>query len=436
MKPEDKKLRDALPIQDATRSAQDALDETMCERLARENAAAEVVQPQPPPEGEPAPKKKRSKKRKQDRDGIYWRKDCHKSWFSYPDENGERQREPGSVNWDETKQMLVEALARVEEKKKLKPGELPPCWETFADVADRFLEYQRPRVSKESYGREEGIVNGLLKPFFQCQLVEVTAAKVSDYVTMRLGEVSKASVQKELISLKHLFNVCYDDWEILPENHPNSTRKIKTIKGHNVERKQHFSPDQFYRFLAASPEKYRPIFELLTATGMRRSELLRCRRGYVDQTRILLPTSKNGDPKEIHLNLFAQQTLAALPHGGPDDLLFPDVTPAGVSMAFHRVCELLGFSDIRLHDLRHTFGTWLRQGGVELDIIASQMGHRDLRMTKRYARVARAQVSQAVNKLDAIFSGSQDAENPDSAKDRHVGVTLADAPPDTNPVTH
>ena len=72
-------------------------------------------------------------------------------------------------------------------------------------------------------------------------------------------------------------------------------------------------------------------------------------------------------------------------------------------MAFHRVCEDLGIVDIRLHDLRHTFGTWLRQNGVELDVIASQLGHRDLRMTKRYARIASTQVRQAVNSLDAML---------------------------------
>jgi len=169
------------------------------------------------------------------------------------------------------------------------------------------------------------------------------------------------------------------------------------------ERTQHLSPEQFRRVLAASPENMRPIFALLTATGMRRSELLNCLWKYVDGSRILLPTSKNEEPKEIHLNVFAQQVLASLPQGRPEDRLFPDITPEAVSMAFHRVCEELGIFDVRLHDLRHTFATWLRQRGIELDVIASQLGHRDLRMTKRYARIASAQVRTAVNGLDSML---------------------------------
>ena len=37
-------------------------------------------------------------------------------------------------------------------------------------------------------------------------------------------------------------------------------------------------------------------------------------------------------------------------------------------------------------------------------MIASQLGHRDLRMTKRYARIAASQVRQAVAGLDAMLS--------------------------------
>ena len=152
----------------------------------------------------------------------------------------------------------------------------------------------------------------------------------------------------------------------------------------------------------------KPIYSLLTATGMRRSELLTCRWKFIDGSHILLPTSKNDEPKEVHLNMFAQNVLASIPQGGPDDVLFPDVTPEQVSMAFHRTCRVLfGISDIRLHDLRHTFATWLRQRGTELDVIAAQLGHKDLRMTKRYARIAAAQVRHAVNGLDSVFGGAR-----------------------------
>jgi len=102
-------------------------------------------------------------------------------------------------------------------------------------------------------------------------------------------------------------------------------------------------------------------------------------------------------------------------------------------MAFHRVCGTLGFTDIRLHDLRHTFATWLRQRGTELDVIASQLGHRDLRMTKRYARIASAQVKQAVSGLDSLLGASSEGQK---ASISHPFVTATQSLPEVKPVTH
>jgi integrase len=364
------------------------------------------------------------------RDGVYWRKDRRMYWISFVDARGIRQRKPGAQTWEEARQALAETLSRVKEEQNLKPGEVLTCQDSFADVAGRFLAYQKPRLTPRAYRREEGII-GHLKAFFPAKLTDITSGGVSDYVTGRLGKVGKSSVRKELISLRHLFRLACSEWKLLPR-FANPCADVTAPKVRD-ERTQHLTPEQFRRLLAASPEKMRPIFGLLTATGMRRSELIECRWKYVDGSRILLPTSKNDEPKEVHLNAFAQQVVATIPQGEPEERLFPGLTPEAVSMAFHRVCGMLGITDIRLHDLRHTFATWLRQRGTELDVIASQLGHRDLRMTKRYARIASAQVKQAVSGLDSMLGAGQEAQNDDVS---HPFVTAAPALPEAKPVTH
>jgi integrase len=361
------------------------------------------------------------------RDGVFWRKDRKQYWVSYVNVDGNRLREPvpdvkdpqtqeiRAANHEEAQayreEKRHESRERVKEQAKLKPGEVLPTAETFAQVADRYLAYQKPRLlGRNSYQREAGIVDDL-KAFFPGKLADITSSQVSGFITERLGKVTKSSVRKELITLKHLFRLACGEWKMLPR-FANPCLDVTAPKVHD-ERTQHLSPDQFRRLLAAAPESMKPIFALLTATGMRRSELLGCKWKYVEGARILLPTSKNDEPKEVHLNVFAQKVLASIPQGDPDDLLFPDVTPEAVSMAFHRVCEVLKISDIRLHDLRHTFATWLRQRGVELDVIASQLGHRDLRMTKRYARVASAQVRDAVSGLDSMLGAGPEVQTSD-----------------------
>ena len=338
------------------------------------------------------------------RDGLYWRKDRRAWWVSFIDAQGHRVRKaaPDVHIHDKAVTFRADERRQVREQRNLKPGEVLVCRDSFADIANKYLAYQKPRLTPRAYIREAGIVEHL-KDAFTGKLVDVTSAQVSDYVTERLGKVSKGSVRKELVSLKHLYRLVCGEWKLLPR-FANPCLDVTTPKFRD-ERNQHLSPEQFRRVLAAAPEPMKPIFALLTATGMRRSELLNCMWKYVDGTRILLPTSKNEEPKKVHLNGFAGKVLASImpDQPKPDDLLFPDVSPEAVSMAFHRVCALLNISDMRLHDLRHTFATWLRQSGTELDVIASQLKHRDLRMTKRYARIAASQVHQAVAGLDALL---------------------------------
>jgi hypothetical protein len=78
--------------------------------------------------------------------------------MSFVDENGNRQREPASVNWDEAHSMLAAKITSIKERKDLKPGEVPACRDSFADVADKFLAYQEARLTEKAYKREDGIM--------------------------------------------------------------------------------------------------------------------------------------------------------------------------------------------------------------------------------------------------------------------------------------
>jgi len=51
----------------------------------------------------------------------------------------------------------------------------------------------------------------------------------------------------------------------------------------------------------------------------------------------------------------------------------------------------------------------LRMAGVDLLTIAEILGHRDLRMTKRYAHIAPAHKLAAVNLLEASYNESETA---------------------------
>ena len=56
--------------------------------------------------------------------------------------------------------------------------------------------------------------------------------------------------------------------------------------------------------------------------------------------------------------------------------------------------------DGRLHTFRHTFATKLAHAGVGICEIQQLLGHSDIRMTQRYAKLSTKNLENAVKKLD------------------------------------
>src|SRR6185437_15012916 len=120
--------------------------------------------------------------------------------------------------------------------------------------------------------------------------------------------------------------------------------------------------------------------------------------------RILLPQTKNGDARTVWLNALACDVIDSLTPGAATDRVFSsDITLENVSLAFLRACRKVKIADFKLHDLRHTAASWLRMSGADLQDVADLLGHRDLRMTRRYAHLSPAHLSAAVKRLDAVF---------------------------------
>lgn len=58
-----------------------------------------------------------------------------------------------------------------------------------------------------------------------------------------------------------------------------------------------------------------------------------------------------------------------------------------------------------IHDLRHTYGSWLGEAGVPVHEIAALMGHADWRMTQRYVHASGARFDRARAALERQESG-------------------------------
>lgn len=59
-----------------------------------------------------------------------------------------------------------------------------------------------------------------------------------------------------------------------------------------------------------------------------------------------------------------------------------------------------GIVDFRIHDLRHTFASWLVSAGVPLTEVRDLLGHASIRETERYAHLAPDRLSTAVQVIE------------------------------------
>ena len=107
-----------------------------------------------------------------------------------------------------------------------------------------------------------------------------------------------------------------------------------------------------------------------------------------------LPLTKNGSSREVPLSTKAAQVLARQRQRNDTPSPFP-VTANGFRLAWDRLRNRAGLSDLRFHDLRHEAISRFFELGLNIPEVAVISGHRDPRMLFRYTHLrAEALVSR------------------------------------------
>ncbi|WP_247457526.1 site-specific integrase [Bradyrhizobium sp. 2] len=155
---------------------------------------------------------------------------------------------------------------------------------------------------------------------------------------------------------------------------------------------------------------------------------------YVDleQKELRLPDSKTG-AKTVHLGGAAIALLEALPRvTGNPYIIVGKKEKAHLTDLQHpwrRIRKAAGLSDVRIHDLRHTFASGGLLVGEGLAMIGKLLGHTQVQTTARYAHLASDPVKQAATKISdrlalALFGT---VEDPSDKKPQHSRPLIDDA---------
>jgi integrase len=97
---------------------------------------------------------------------------------------------------------------------------------------------------------------------------------------------------------------------------------------------------------------------------------------------------------------------------GPDDYVFVSrlgrrLDPSALRRRFERARDAAGLDPLRFHDLRHTYGSLLVAGGIDLASVKSAMGHSRIATTERYLHARPA--GELADRFTKVFGGVESA---------------------------
>jgi site-specific recombinase XerD len=162
-----------------------------------------------------------------------------------------------------------------------------------------------------------------------------------------------------------------------------------------------FDPQHLDQLLCAIDDcRERALILLLLRTGMRIGELLNCKLADIDlneQKILIYQSDKTSVGRAVYYSTDAQQALLAwlrvrdagrqhLFYGQKDKPLCYEAARAIFKRCLQKAD--LQYSGYTLHCLRHTFATALLNAKMPLECLRVLLGHSNLEITRRYARLS------------------------------------------------
>jgi integrase len=331
------------------------------------------------------------------RDGLFQRGGWW--WVDFYDADGRRHRKKAAPDYNTAKIIYRNTMTAIAKGEVLGVREEGIRFQDFAERV--WWPRTKPRLAPDWAHRVKTFcLDAVLSPAFgTTKLSALRTDAVQAWAAGRIAEIGASTFNKELWALK---NICKSAiaWGYMKTNPADGVTRVKESKG----RVRYLTPAERDALLDGANPDLRLYILAALHTGGRRGEPIRLRWKDVDfrAGTVAFRDTKNGDSRAVPLTATLRETLRTLtrPLDGEAPVL-PPREPLVLTRAFARLVARLGLKDLTFHDLRHDAASTLAMAGVPLRTIAEVLGHRDLRMTARYAHLSPQHLRDAMRALDA-----------------------------------
>ena len=334
--------------------------------------------------------------------GVYRRHDSSTYWMSLVI-NGKRERQDTGVQDRRVAGDIFAAWqVQVARAKWLGlPASTPP--HTGQDLLREYAAKVTPRKSPASQRRDHVVLEQFGNRWGTLALDQLRTKTLEDYLSERLQDVTLATVSKELGILKSAYGRALRwDWVTT-----TPFRGI-TLNQDGEERMRWLTDEEERRLVAAAAPWLRDLILVGLDTGLRRSNLVGLQWGWLHEhgTVLMIPRQLVKAKKAtVMIPLTTRAATIILRQVRHGDCVFTHSTGRAyslpqVSMAVIRTAKHAQLTGVSLHTLRHTFISRLVQAGRPLPEVAALAGHRDIKMTMRYAHLAPSHLRAGIQALE------------------------------------
>jgi integrase len=279
---------------------------------------------------------------------------------------------------------------------------LVPRLDTF--VADHYLPYIKS--CKRAWQTCVSVLkNHILPEFGKLHLDEITQAEIIKYhLAMREKGYAAVTANRVVVMLRYMYNLA-KKWKVAGSD-TNPAIGIGLFEENN-KRERYLSSEEVQRLSLTIQNSDNPqlkyIVALLLLTGCRKRELLDAQWEHFDLERCSwrIPMSKSGKPRHVPLSDNVLFILSQLPRFDDCTYILPNPKTKQpfntVFCSWNTARKQAGMPDLRMHDLRHSFASFLVNAGRSLYEVQNILGHSQLNTTQRYAHLSQATLLDATN---------------------------------------
>ncbi|MCU1322561.1 MAG: integrase family protein [Acidobacteriaceae bacterium] len=296
----------------------------------------------------------------------------------------------------------------------------------MSDLIDRY--WTQYGSKKASADREKSIVEGIRAELGRMFVREVDGVAVQRWYENLTGKRGLAdnTAQRHFNVMHHLMKKASTIWsrETGLDQNPADMVEVRRL---DDARERFLSEDELFRLKRALDERMlrkgtkdinqtnlrmRLIVLIALSTGMRSTEIHRLQWSDVmyNQGLIAVRTKlKGGKVRYVPMSSELAEEIRRYPTVMGQERIFP---PKGgpkskrqrLEGSFEGLLKRAHIRDFRFHDLRHTFASWYMMNGGDLYELAKLLGHANIKMTERYAKLGKAHISKTGDTAKLIWT--------------------------------